>query len=423
MFKKIMNPNMERIVKIFLEELGIKDINKIDTYQDLIKETKVEEGNLRKLLSNLYEKLKEEPHEDYIYILLYLDKLNYPLAVTVLGLCYYDGIYYEQSYENAGICYNKASEMGDSWAQYLLANMYMIGKGVSQDINKAINLYTDSAKQGHKNAQFNLGLICESNKFYQEALYWYIKAAEQEHKDAMFNLANMYQEGKGIPKDMKKAIGLYTQAANLGNVKAPFNLGLICESNKAYEKALYWYIKAVELENTDAMFNLANMYQEGKGIPKDMKKAIGLYTQAANLGNVKAQSNLGIIFDISNLYESAIYWYTKAAESKDVDAIFNLALMYYKGRGVNRDVTKAIDLYTQGAKLGHVRSQYNLAVIYHCGEVVTQNIDNAIYWYTQAANLGNVDAQHALGSIYEDLGDNNKAAYWYNLSRKNENLW
>lgn len=355
MFKKIMNPNMERIVKIFLEELGIKDINKIDTYQDLIKETKVEEGNLRKLLSNLYEKLKEEPHEDYIYILLYLDKLNYPLAVTVLGLCYYDGIYYEQSYENAGICYNKASEMGDSWAQYLLANMYMIGKGVSQDINKAINLYTDSAKQGHKNAQFNLGLICESNKFYQEALYWYIKAAEQEHKDAMFNLANMYQEGKGIPKDMKKAIGLYTKAANLGNVKA--------------------------------------------------------------------QSNLGVIFDISNLYESAIYWYTKAAESKDVDAIFNLALMYYKGRGVNRDVTKAIDLYTQGAKLGHVRSQYNLAVIYHCGEVVTQNIDNAIYWYTQAANLGNVDAQHALGSIYEDLGDNNKAAYWYDLSRKNENLW
>ncbi len=71
MFKKIMNPNMERMVKIFLEELGIKDINKIDTYQDLIKETKIEEGNLRRLISNLYGKLKEEPHEDYIYLTVF----------------------------------------------------------------------------------------------------------------------------------------------------------------------------------------------------------------------------------------------------------------------------------------------------------------------------------------------------------------
>ncbi len=139
-----------------------------------------------------------------IYILLYLDKLNYPLAVTVIGLCYYDGIYYDQSYENAGICYNKASEMGDSWAQFLLANMYMIGKGVPQDIDKAINLYTDSAKQGYKNAQFNLGLICESNKSYKEALYWYIKAVELENTDAMFNLALMYYKGRGVNRDVAK---------------------------------------------------------------------------------------------------------------------------------------------------------------------------------------------------------------------------
>ena len=37
----------------------------------------------------------------------------------------------------------------------------------------------------------------------------------------------MYANGRGVPKDEVKAVGLFTQAASSGYAKAQFNLGTV----------------------------------------------------------------------------------------------------------------------------------------------------------------------------------------------------
>ena len=44
-------------------------------------------------------------------------------------------------------------------------------------------------------------------------------------------------------------------------------------------------------------------------------------------------------------YKEAVKWYTKAAEQGDVDAQYNLGLMYYNGEGVPKDLVQAYAWY------------------------------------------------------------------------------
>lgn len=65
----------------------------------------------------------------------------------------------------------------------------------------------------------------------------------------------------------------------------------------------------------------------------------------AELGDVEAQYNLGVMYDEGTSPEpdlgKAAEWYRKAAEQGFVDAQANLGMMYYQGQGVSRDLEEA----------------------------------------------------------------------------------
>ena len=75
----------------------------------------------------------------------------------------------------------------------------------------------------------------------------------------------MYQNGRGVTKDYKKAVEWYTKAAEQGNAQGQFNLGY--------------------------------MYRNGKGVTKDDKKAVEWYTKSAEQGNAHGQNNLGYMYE------------------------------------------------------------------------------------------------------------------------------
>jgi len=54
-------------------------------------------------------------------------------------------------------------------------------------------------------------------------------------------------------------------------------------------------------------------------------------------------------------------WYQKAADAGNGDAMFNLGWLYEKGRGVTRDPTKARDWYQKAADAGNIRGKGALA--------------------------------------------------------------
>ncbi|GBC10321.1 hypothetical protein RclHR1_09520006 [Rhizophagus clarus] len=67
---------------------------------------------------------------------------------------------------------------------------------------------------------------------------------------AINRLGCCYKFGIGMNIYLQKAFELYQKAANLGNIKAQFNLGKIYENGKGVEKdmdqAIFWYKKSAD---------------------------------------------------------------------------------------------------------------------------------------------------------------------------------
>jgi len=116
-------------------------------------------------------------------------------------------------------------------------------------------------------------------------------------------------------------------------------------------------------------------------------------------------------------YQEAIKWWTLAANGGQVDAQFNLGLIYYRGLSVNRDDKKSVELFTQAAEQGHGYAQYSLAVMYSFGHGVEKSYASALSWYRKSAEQGIAQAQFNMGVFYENgyavERDLDVAQQWY----------
>lgn len=85
------------------------------------------------------------------------------------------------------------AEAGDAAAQHNLGVMHAEGRGVPQDVVKAVTWYRKAAEQNLGEAQYNLGnmyVIGEGvPQSYVEAYKWYILATANLHAGARRNLA------------------------------------------------------------------------------------------------------------------------------------------------------------------------------------------------------------------------------------------
>jgi TPR repeat protein len=148
---------------------------------------------------------------------------------------------------------------------------------------------------------FDDAIAAYNKQSYIEALnLFYVLAKEGDNK-AQYNVALMYENGQGVKADINQARQWYEKAAKGGNAKAAYNLARLYQSLEgkvphAIEMARYWYEKAVDGGISQAYNNLATLYLEGKGVPKDNKKALELLQKAVSEGNHKAEYNLGILY-------------------------------------------------------------------------------------------------------------------------------
>ena len=93
----------------------------------------------------------------------------------------------------------------------------------------------------------------------------------------------------------------------------------------------------------------------------------------------------------------------KRADAGDPVAICGLGSKYCFGRlGLEKDVTRAVELYKRAAKLGEKEAIFSLGVLYSEGEDVETDIDKAIRHYEAAAMLGHVVARFYLGCVETD---------------------
>jgi TPR repeat protein len=290
-----------------------------------------------------------------------------------------------------------AANRGDAQSRYELGRMYEEGRGVKQDLAKAMQYYLKAAEQGHAKAQYELGLMYSrlpaNKKNEEEAIKWiqmamdgFRQAAENSDAEAQCRLGEIYDIAKrydktksesqnkrfkviaaalgriGGEKDTKwfeeesaKWFQMATEgfrlAAEQGNAKAQFELGgIYCwfmGGRENEEKGMHWFEKAAEQGLVDAQYELGYMYSTGWCVPEpDVAEALKWYTRAAEQGHLLAQASVAKIyagFDelMEPHYEEALKWFLKVAEQGDAAAQHNIGVMYAKGLGVAQNFSEA----------------------------------------------------------------------------------
>jgi TPR repeat protein len=147
---------------------------------------------------------------------------------------------------------------------------------------------------------------------------------------------------------------------------------------------------------------------------QDYQSAIHYYTLAAEKGYGYAMNNLAHIYYMIDDYtdpDKAFYWYEKGAAESNTNALNGLSLCYQNGIGTIPDIDKAISLLQEAANDGLAVAHNNLGFL-----LFGNDPEQALYHYQQAEELGEPD-NGWLGYMYEMTGDFDKAIQYY---RKDE---
>jgi TPR repeat protein len=134
---------------------------------------------------------------------------------------------------------------------------------------------------------------------YKSAMELLIPLAESGNADALGNLGNAYAFGRGVDKDLVKAYGYWSRAADKHLGQAMFNIAVLYWTGqgsftKDEAKAAAWYKKAAEHRHDQAMFTLSSIYATGRGLEKNMQLAAAWASLAASNARTEQLKNASL---------------------------------------------------------------------------------------------------------------------------------
>lgn len=278
-----------------------------------------------------------------------------------------------------------------------------------------------------------LGLIYEMGAFgikksYGKAFIFYWFAFRQSNPLATLKLGEFYERGLKGSKHMGKAIKYYRYAAKHGKIDAMHTYALLLlygsDGIKRDPKTGYVYLKQAILiadENYPYPFlDLARLFDGTHVIEEldellDLEFALSLYKKGAFLGDPNCECKLGNIFNFGEMdqakdLEQAIFWYARAAEKGNIEAMHCLATYKYSGieRILEQNFEEAYKLALSAAIKGHKYSALMVAEFIEGGIGVKRDLMHALWWYNIALHLGCDRAEAKVKQLSADLMANSE---------------
>ncbi|CRF50309.1 hypothetical protein HHE06_01320 [Helicobacter heilmannii] len=219
--------------------------------------------------------------------------------------------------------------------------------------------------------------------------------------DEYYKMAKSYDENK----DYAKALQYYQKAADMGETRAYFDLGLMYFNGngvaKDYSKALQYFQKGAKMENASSYGMLGIMYENGMGVEQDGKVAHHYYQKFCQIARNK---------EVCQKAETLSKILSNAPQNHNVDAYLKAAKFYfekaedYDDKGMEnlpenrKDFRKLTDEQSKKYK-DMSDSYYGMADSYY---------QAAKEYYKKAAKMGSAKAYTALGHLYceHDFYDN-----------------
>ena len=196
--------------------------------------------------------------------------------------------------------YRRAAKKGSASAMFCLAKLYWMGHGVPRNRATAVEYLTDAAKAGNVESMVMLGWV------------YYRGIKENDRTIVRANLG--------------KARKYYLMAAENGDDRSYYRLGVVCCDLEDYKAAMEYFKKAARVDPEGVAF--ADKYTEEQ-------KAIRA-TRAAAMVRIGCLYREGKGGEGVN-YGKAKMWFERAAALGDPSAMNNLSMMYAAGDGVPKD--------------------------------------------------------------------------------------
>ena len=256
---------------------------------------------------------------------------------------------------------------------------------------------------------------------YETAVKEFLPLAEQGLAPAQFNLGWMYQQGLGVLQDYAEAVEWYRKAAEQGFAPAQYSLGIKYEKGLSvqqdYAEVAKWFRKAAEQGHANAQNSLGIMYEKGVGVQRNYAEAVKWFREAAEQGHANAQTNLSDLETLIRLAEagdaeqgmkSALEKkFISLAEAGNVKAQNNLGTMYQQGLGVQQDYAEAVKWYRKAVEQGFESAKNGLAwLLATCPDETIRDGLEAVHLTEAFANaqVVNVDRLDTLAAAYAEVG-------------------
>ncbi|MGH9500061.1 MAG: tetratricopeptide repeat protein [Terriglobales bacterium] len=123
---------------------------------------------------------------------------------------------------------------------------------------------------------------------------------------------------------------------------------------RSARRAGQWFRRAAEHGQSSAQNNLAVRLSNGDGIAKNVQEAFFWFKKAFRAGNVTAAQNIAVTYrEIGNL-RVAVRWFKKSAMAGDDDALLQLGIHYYWGKGVRKNSKAAVQCFRKATKAKNI---------------------------------------------------------------------
>ncbi len=329
---------------------------------------------------------------------------------------------------------NKAIKSGAPADYIKVAEAYEYGKGCKVNLKAARNWYKKAVDKNDASAAYQLALLHRDDwesEDHQELAHKYFKlAAKLGLVKAMNNLAWTYYYGDGIECSLENAMHWFEEAVSNGDHSNLIQLVEIYMDNYSshYSPTLAkkWIREIVASKDAQIIFELAYIFNWGDGDSESEKEAFKYIKKASELGCAEADIELAVAYFTGNGIKKNLKRsndvLTKIFQSKDYNTISQIADMHDRGNIFPCNPEESFRWHKRAAQLGDDYSQMIVGRRYRDGKGVRKSYRNAVSWLKRSAEQRNGSACFSLGYLYKKRDwkdkDDSKSFSYLKLAHK-----
>ena len=274
---------------------------------------------------------------------------------------------------------SRFADQGNALAQFLLADFYKRDRDNSTAIEKAVTLLRSAAEGGEPRAMFALGKSLLKGELGlkrspERGFRFMEMAAKAGHGKAQTHVLQSLMTGNGAPQNVNKALKLYSTGFK---------------------------------KNRESHAVLGKIYQRGKGVEKDLCRAVEFFLRGVRQRDPQAAFQLYLIYANPKSQASGFYAPEKAQEVLDQaaakghpDAMFEKARAFASGWQTEPDPAGAAEWYEKAAEAGSAAAMLSLGKLYRRGaDGVPPDAGKARAWLERAVAAGFDEAKAELAAL------------------------